>query len=304
MQAPNKDQFEIDFRANIDEEILSTGNAFIHSVSATVMGQTAVELKVLPSEKIDIIVNNINEVSGYIYNVNDKKRVKIEVEDMLHIKTTNIVHTDDEAVFYGFSPLEAMFNIVRSSNEIFEAEAAIFKNKGVIGILSNETDVPLLKKEREALQEQMDEDLGGAHQFNRIKVTNSKLKYLQMGMSPTDLKLLEGIISKLRILCAGYGLNSVIFNDVANSKFDNMAEANRMAMLNSYLPLGKKIDRSLSRFLSGKLGVDETIKIDEKRIDVLKIINTDLSEQIVKQFEAGLIDDAMAQDALGWNDTE
>jgi HK97 family phage portal protein len=302
LQSPNANQFEIDFRQELDETLLSTGNAFIRSIG--IVGNNVAELTVLPTDKVDIVINSINEVIYYVYNQNDKAKVRIELEDMLHIKTTNIVHTNDEAAFYGFSPLEAAFNLVVSSNEIFEAEAAIFKNKGIVGLLTNETEVPILNKERQRLQTEFNEEIGGADRFNQVHITSSKLKYIQMGMSPTDLKLLEGIINKLRLLCSVYGLNSVLFNDQANSKFDNMAEASRMAMINSYLPLGKKIDRSLSRFLNQKLGTQEFIKIDEKKIDVLKVINTDLSEQILAQFEAGLIDQAQAQDALGWNDTE
>jgi HK97 family phage portal protein len=302
LQSPNANQFEIDFRQELDETLLSTGNAFIRSIG--IVGNNVAELTVLPTDKVDIVINSINEVIYYVYNQNDKAKVRIELEDMLHIKTTNIVHTNDEAAFYGFSPLEAAFNLVVSSNEIFEAEAAIFKNKGIVGLLTNETEVPILNKERQRLQTEFNEEIGGADRFNQVHITSSKLKYIQMGMSPTDLKLLEGIINKLRLLCSVYGLNSVLFNDQANSKFDNMAEASRMAMINSYLPLGKKIDRSLSRFLNQKLGTQEFIKIDEKKIDVLKVINTDLSEQILAQFEAGLIDQAQAQDALGWNNTE
>lgn len=301
MVNPNKEQLEIDFRENIDEELLTTGNAFIRTIGVPL--NPVAEMTVLETENVDIKINSINEVVGYVYNKNGKK-IPIKAEEILHIKTTNITNTEDEAAFYGLAPLEAAFNLVISSNEIFEAEAVIFKNRGIAGMLTNDTDVPMLSNERERVQEDLDKDMGGADNFNKVLITNNSLKYIQMGMSPTDLKLLEGIVSKLRLLCAVYGLNSVLFNDPANSKFDNIAEAQRGAMLDAYIPLGKKIDRSLSKFLSAKFQVDERILIDEKKIDVLKVMNTDLSEQIIKQFEAGIITQDQALDALGWEEEE
>lgn len=300
LKKPNPSQFELDFRENISQALLVTGNAFIWSREITGMD---FDLIVLQSEMVDIDVDSLDMVVSYTYTRDDHE-ITIPVEDMLHIRTVNIVNTKEEGIHYGFSPLESAFNLVKSSEEIFAAEAAIFKNRGVIGLLSNETDVPLLGKERKALQEQLDEDLAGAHQFNRIKITNSKLKYLQMGMSPTDLKLLDGILNKLRLLCSVYGLNSVLFNDQVASTFDNVAEANRSAHIDVYIPLGKKIDQNLSAFLSEKLKVKETIVIDENKIDVLKQINKDLSDAVVDQFEKLIIDRDEARDTLGYKPEE
>jgi HK97 family phage portal protein len=303
LSKPNPSQFELDFRINIAQTLMSTGNCFIWAREITGLRP---DLIILQSEKVDINVDKVGvteTVVSYTYT-KDETEVTIDAEDVLHIKTVNIVNTKEEGVHYGFSPLESAFNLVKSSEEIFAAEAAIFKNRGVIGLLSNETDVPLLDKARKALQEQLDEDLAGAHQFNRIKITNSKLKYLQMGMSPTDLKLLDGILNKLRLLCSVYGLNSVLFNDQVASTFDNVAEANRSAHIDVYIPLGKKIDQNLSAFLSEKLKVKETIVIDENKIDVLKQINKDLSDAVVDQFEKLIIDRDEARDTLGYKPEE
>ena len=89
-------------------------------------------------------------------------------------------------------------------------------------------------------------------------------------MSPTDLKLLEGILSDLRMLCSVYGMPSIIFNDTEKSTFNNYDTAVKTAYIDSYIPLANKIDAKLSTFLSEKLGVDETIKVDLNSIEVIK----------------------------------
>ena len=91
-----------------------------------------------------------------------------------------------------------------------------------------------------------------------------------MGMSPTDLKLVEGLINSLRTLCAIYSMPSVLFNDTEKSTFNNYEMAVKTAYIDVYIPLGNKIDQKLSAWLSKKLGVKETIRIDLTSIEVIK----------------------------------
>jgi HK97 family phage portal protein len=300
LRKPNSTQFELDFRETVDQSLLATGNCFVWSREIVGMG---FDLIVLQTENVDINVDAQGIVTSYTYRLNDNE-TNIAPDDMLHIKMSNIVNTKETQLYYGLSPLEAAFKVVQSSEEIFEAEAAIFKNRGIIGILTNETDVPLLSKDRNALQDNLNNEIGGAEKFNRVHLSNSKLKYLQMGMSPTDLKLIDGILNKLRILASVYGLNSILFNDQTASTFDNVAEANRSAHIDVYIPLGKKIDQNLSAFLSNKLGVDERIIIDENKIDVLKQINKDLSDAVVEQARELIITREEARDTLGYKPEE
>jgi HK97 family phage portal protein len=300
LRKPNSTQFELDFRETVGQSLLATGNCFVWSREIVGMG---FDLIVLQTENVDINVDAQGIVTSYTYRLNDNE-TNIAPDDMLHIKMSNIVNTKETQLYYGLSPLEAAFKVVQSSEEIFEAEAAIFKNRGIIGILTNETDVPLLSKDRNALQDNLNNEIGGAEKFNRVHLSNSKLKYLQMGMSPTDLKLIDGILNKLRILASVYGLNSILFNDQTASTFDNVAEANRSAHIDVYIPLGKKIDQNLSAFLSNKLGVDERIIIDENKIDVLKQINKDLSDAVVEQARELIITREEARDTLGYKPEE
>ena len=89
-------------------------------------------------------------------------------------------------------------------------------------------------------------------------------------MSPSDLKLLEGIVSSLRIICSVYGMPSVLFNDNERSTFNNFEQAVKIAFNDVYIPLGNKVDREISRFLNNKLNTNEFIKIDLTSIDVIK----------------------------------
>ena len=110
----------------------------------------------------------------------------------------------------------------------------------------------MLPSERERLQKEYDAEMGGASKYNKVKVSSTKLSYMQTGMSPTDLKLLEGIVSSMRLICGLYGMPSVLFNDTANSSFNNYSTAVTVSYSDVYVPLANKIDAKLSAFLSSK----------------------------------------------------
>lgn len=293
---PNAAQGRIEFLETINQQINTTGNAYIRLIKGVGMGE---EMKILPSNRMEIVVDSIGEVKGYNYERVDGSTLYIDAEEILHIRTSNIVNIDNTGAYYGLSPLQAAWMVVKSSEEIFSAEASIFKNRGIIGILTNETDVPMLAKERERLQDQFNDEVGGSDRYNSIKISNTKLKYIQTGMSPTDLKLLDGILNKMRLLCSVYGLNSVLFNDQVSSTFNNVEEANKASYVDVYIPLANKVDRELSRFLNKQLGVEEYIMIDQDSIDVLKSVNKEHTDSVLAQLAAGIIDDSEARDILG-----
>ena len=295
---PNPSQGRIELLETINQQINITGNVYVRLIKGVGMGE---ELRVLPSNKMTIDVDSYGEVSGYTLERIDGSEITYPVEEILHIRTSNIVNIDNTNGYYGLSPLQAAWMIVKSSEEIFSAEASIFKNRGIIGILTNETDVPMLKKDRDALQEQFNNEVGGAERYNSVKISNTKLKYIQTGMSPTDLKLLDGILNKMRLLCSVFGLNSVLFNDQVSSTFNNVEEANRASYVDVYIPLANKIDRELSRFLNNALGIDEYLTIDRDSIDVLKTISKEHTDAITAQLLAGVIDLDEARDILGHN---
>lgn len=270
LKRPNLQQNEEEFRQEIDTQLLASGNAFIRFRKGIGMGA---EMEVLKSQCVDIEVSTYGEVMAYIYEHNNREE-RIPIEEILHIKFANVVDYEEEKQHYGFSPLEAAYKIVVASSEIFNAEASLFKNRGIAGILTNDSEVPMLPKDREAMQEDFDNEVGGSDKFNKVKISNQKLRYLQMGMSPTDLQLIDNQLNKLRFLCGVYGIDSKLLGDGANSTYNNVREAQKNAYTDTYLPLAKKVDKALIRFLNKEYGTDYIYLVDRSKIDVLKELKT------------------------------
>lgn len=247
------------------EEICATGNLFIRKVKGIGAGLT---LEVWKS--VGVTPNVTGRITtSYNYTRNGIVLKEVPVEEVLHIKFSNSLVAEN-GFEWGLSALQAGWIIIQSSKEKFTAEANIFKNKGIIGILTNKSDTPMLPKERKRLQEEFDEETGGADRFNKIKISTTDLNYIQTGMSPTDLKLLEGIVSSLRLFCALFGMPSVLFNDLEASTKDNVTQANKTAYQDVYVPLSTKINEGLSPFLNEALNAKETIIVDIASIEALR----------------------------------
>jgi HK97 family phage portal protein len=272
LENPNQEQGMLELYEEINEYLSTTGNAFIHWVEDN-MGGGAVE--VLDVGMVEVICDNAGVVR-YDYTHNSIV-TPIQPDNILHIKSGNIV---DPKTKLGLSPLQAGWIVVQSSSEKLNADASIFKNRGIVGLLTNDTDVPMLDKEVKNTQDSFQQTAGGSDNYNKIAVTNTRLRFLQTGMSPTDLKLLEGILSSLRILCGLYGMPSVLFNDNETSTYNNVSEAKQTAYTDVYIPLGKKVDKALSQFLNGKLKVNEKIVIDVTSIEVLKATTNELAQAL------------------------
>jgi len=279
LRAPNSDDDEIEFREKINEFLLLTGNAFVRIIRGE--GGLGVELEVLITPRVEIVCNEAtNTVSGYQYTLPNGRIVNYGVDDVLHIKTSNVVNTGEGSIKYGLSPLQSAWIVVASSMEKLKADASIFKSRGIIGILTTDTDTPMLEPERDRLQTHFDNTISGAENYNKIKVSTSKLRYLQTGMSPTDLKLLDGILSSLRLLCGIYGMPSVLFNDTASSTYNNVESAKRTAYTDVYIPLANKVDKELSKWLSYHLGVDEYIEVDLTSIEEIKASTNEVAQAL------------------------
>lgn len=267
-------------RQQINENLLSTGNAFLYLVKGVGAGE---DIDIWNVNCVQIFCNTIGEIVKIEYTTPWDRVLKIQGDDLkkvLHIKTSNIVSCQGSSTKWGLSPLQAAWIIVESSNEKFKAEASIFKNRGAIGLLSNNSEIPMLPDERDLQQNQLNSQIGGADNFNKINISTANLKFVQLGMSPTDLKLLEGLVSSLRILCSVYGISSVLFNDNDNSTYNNISEAKTSAYNEVYIPLARNVDKQVSEWLAPLLGVDEKIIVDLNAIDEIKLSTNDIAQAL------------------------
>jgi HK97 family phage portal protein len=282
-----------DIRYQVVASIESCGNAFLYFRKGIGMGE---EVEFWYAPNVTITTSTVTgEVTKYCYYDEHTGTYDVQGEDLqyvLHLKNPQI--SQHYCVDLGFSKLQGMMDVVESSKEKFIAEKSIFKNKGVSGLIVSKTDIPLLEPDRKAQQADFDERIGGAQKFGGVALTSNDVNFLPIGMSPTDLKMLEGIVSDLRRLCSAYNLSSVLFNDVANSKFDNMEEAEKQAYINCYIPTAEKIYPKIFEWLSELLNIDEIPNVDKTKIEVIKS-STNVVAMALKDFDIQVQRDLVSQ---------
>lgn len=281
----------------IGQSLLLTGNAYVLYISGSDLGIDD-RVKFLKTGDVEPKVSNNGIQIGWTYYNELGTLETFDLDEVLHLKTSNIVTNDRDNHMLGLSPLCAGWIVVQSSDEKFNAEASIFKNRGIAGFVTTKGDIPMKPAERERMQDSLDDRAGGSDKFNKLLLSETELQYIQTGMSPTDLKLLDGILSSLRIICGLYGLPSVLLNDNDNSSYNNFSTAVEIAYTDVYLPLAEKIDEKLSMFISEKQGVEEFIKVDVNQVDQIKT-STHPVAQALSNFDgkvASMIASAMTKD--------
>lgn len=283
-----------DFYYKVVSFLLLTGNCFVYGVRPVGMSGFG-ELQLLNPKCVTINTVDGTEggaVKNYQYS-DQAKTLTIEPADMLHIKFPNIVTETN----WGLSPLYSAIQVYESSNNIFEASAHLHKNRGISGILSNaDSNMPMLPKEQEQLQNDMNRRISGTSNFGKMFVTTANLKWLQVGMSPEELKSLEGNLALLRNTCSIYGLDSSLFNDPDNKTYANRADAEKSMYTSVVRPVTDKINNSLGSFL----GIE--IETDFSGVGVLSRPNFELSQKLVAEVQAGIITAQEAKEKLYPND--
>jgi len=234
LKQPNRLQTIDEFVQESLMFLLLTGNAYTAGYRSLGVGDQIRELNNLPSQFMEIEGGDMsNPIKKYwfkeIYNL------EFDVKDIMHVRYPN---PKGEGVdrLYGLSPLQAGNNALQSSNNTYDAKGNIIKNHGISGILTSNSERGLTKEQGESMQEAWDAKNNNPKKFGRTLVTSAQMQFIQMGMSSTDLQLIESGIIDLRTLCNIYSVPSQLFNDVSGTTFNNMAAAKKSLYTEAVIP--------------------------------------------------------------------
>ena len=227
--------------------LLNAGDLFLFP-SIPVGLPDVVEYRVLESAATTIKQNINKQIVAYIYLEGTRQQETFLPEQIIHVKYA------DPSLFgieskRGLSALQAGYLTLTADGDTEAAAAVLMKNKGVAGFLTDESESMMDPEDAKALQKDLQGKIGGAHNFNKIRITSGKYKYVQVGMSPTDLKTIENQVLSLRKMCNLFSVNSALFNDPANKTFNNQLEANKALFQDAVLPVWNKIFSGIQKYL-------------------------------------------------------
>lgn len=234
IQQPNRLQTKDEFIQEALMFLLLSGNSYSSGYRALGMGDQIRELNNLPPQYMQIEGGDMaNPIKCYWYN--EMYNTKFEADDIMHVRYANPKGQGIDRL-YGLSPLQAGNNALQSSNNTYDAKGNIIKNHGVSGILTSNSEKSLNPENGKKIQDAWEAKNSNPKKFGRTLVTSAQLQFIQMGLSPTDLQLIENGVIDLRTLCNIYSVPSQLFNDVSGTTFNNMLEAKKSLYTESVLP--------------------------------------------------------------------
>lgn len=263
LEMPNPYQSFSEFIENVVGYKLITGNSYIWA-NRLESGKVA-ELVVLPSQYVAIISDGtINGVEGYSFTLVGWDQ--LDAKDVIHLKYFNPYFDTNGQQLYGLSPLQAAYRTVQRSNDAKDTSVGMLQNQGPKGILSADESNDFGPEQAGKLKEDFYNQYGTKNNIvqnaGKILIAGAKLSWLNMGLSPVDLQLLESEKVTLRELCNVYGVNSALFNDPDNKTYNNMKEAKKEMLTQVVLPELVAIRDALNRFFATEMGSEYYIDFD------------------------------------------
>ena len=248
---PNPLQGKQEFLEQAFGYYLITGNSYVYAPrleSGQNQGKT-LQLNVLPAHFTEVITSADPSAPIAKYKVDIGQQTEFEANDVMHWKMTNLWWENGES-YYGASPLRAGARTLQKSNSNEDAAVALFQNMGLRGILSQDTKEDAWTSEQvQQAERSFYRKFGGSDKAGRVMITNTAVRWQDVGLSPVDMALLEDHLQNLRSIASIYKVSSRLFNDPAASTYNNMEQDARNAYTNAIMPMIKGFVDNFNRWL-------------------------------------------------------
>lgn len=177
----------------------------------------------------------------YLVDFNGLK-VELDNHQIIHYNDNrvNIASITDKHLLTGESKMKALTACINNIRMAYESRGVILKNRGALGILSNNTNaqgiaVPLKEKEIEDIQRKY-QNYGGLEHQNQLIITSSNLKWQQMAVNPDKLGLYQECEEDFFKFCDAYGTPMEMFSSKKGLTYENQKEAEKGMYIKTVIP--------------------------------------------------------------------
>lgn len=228
-----------------------------------VVGSEVKELYQLRPDRMKIIPAANGLPAAYEYTVGGKKaRWEFDSRtmqcDVRHLKFFN--PTDD---WYGLSPVEAGSYAIDQLNESMAWLQSLLQNSArPSGALTVKDGGSLSDDNFNRLKSQLEDAYSGSRNAGRPMLLEGGLQWQQMGLSPTDMGIIEAKFSAARDVALAFGVPPLLLNIPGDNTYSNYAEARLAFWEDTVLPLLYKIVEDWNNWLGVGYGVEIRPDID------------------------------------------
>ncbi len=171
---------------------LLTGNTYLWAPrleTGVNKGKTR-EIHVLPANLTKIVFGSTEQpVGGYKVSYTNYSKADFKPEDVMHSKYFN-PDIDTYGDMYGLSPIRAAAKKIAISHEGDISMGTAFHNGGPEGVLARDGE-EFTKNQSDNLVERFRQLYSGSRNRGKIAVTGATVKWIPLGLSPVDLKIIE-----------------------------------------------------------------------------------------------------------------
>ena len=265
LRRPNPMQSYSDYvRAKVSF-IMLAGNGYEERF---MVGGEVKELYQLRPDRMSILPSANGIPAAYIYKVN-QNTTRWEMDprtmtcDVRHLKLFNPLND-----WYGMSPIEAGAYAIDQNNEAMNWMQSLLQNSArPSGALTVKDGSTLADDNFNRLKAQIEEQYSGSTNAGRPMLLEGGLEWQQMGMSPTDMGIIETKFASSRDVALAFGVPPQLLGIPGDNTYANYAEARLAFWEDTALPLLDMIVNDWNNWLGNLYGV--TIKPD---IDAISAI--------------------------------
>jgi hypothetical protein len=265
LETPNwfQDQKEFMVQTKLFHEIL--GNEFIYNLFPLGMkAERSSGLFSLPpnlvkvefkSDKLFFTVSDPSGLIKYTWRSNGKD-VPLPADAMMHFNDSRVKYDEsipDEEILRGVSKLEALRPVRQNLRLAYESLGVILKNRGALGIISNDSDngvgqaIPIKDDEKKIIQDGY-RNYGGLSHQNQLIITSAKVKWQQMSVNPDKLGLFQGKKEDFAKVLDSAGMAMELFVN-QGSTYENQKQARKGTYQETIIPEALKWVGGLNRKL-------------------------------------------------------
>jgi HK97 family phage portal protein len=263
--------------------LLLAGNGYEERVT---VGKQVRELYQLRPDRMKIIPSNSGVPAAYVYTVNQQS-VRFDVEprtlesDVRQLKMWNPI--DD---WYGMSPIDAGAYAIDQNNESMNWMQALLQNSArPSGAITVKDSGTLSDENFNRLKAQIEEQYSGSSNAGRPMLLEGGLEWQQMGLSPTDMGIIDTKFSSARDVALAFGVPPQLLGIPGDNTYANYAEARLAFWEDTALPLLEMILSDWNGWLAAPFGVEIRADVDsipaiaDKRLKMWEMANasTDLT---------------------------
>jgi HK97 family phage portal protein len=215
--------------------LLLSGNSYEEQVE---QGGRVRELYQLRPDRMKVIPGNSGFAQGYEYSVGQRK-VRFDVDPVTlrgPIRHLKLFHPTDD--WYGLSPIEAGAYAVDTHNAAGAWMQSLLQNSArPSGALVVADDKTLGDEEFNRLKAQLDEQYSGSANAGRPMLLEGGLDWKEMGLSPSDMALIETKLSSARDVSLALGVPPQLLGIPGDNTYSNYQEARLAFWEDTVMPL-------------------------------------------------------------------